>query len=192
MPFGAPKCDSAKLKSNLKLCSNRLNLLQKKKTEIGLKNRREIAELIKQKKIERSRIKTEQIVREDYVVEAMEILQTYCDLIVTRFGIFEAKNEVDPALETAIATLIWSTPRLNAEVNELEPIKKLFCAKYSKSYVDSCLENKMHTVNPSVIQKLDVMAPSKQLVELYMSMALRIELTRLMLSHDRDVERALP
>ncbi|THD22312.1 putative spindle pole body protein [Fasciola hepatica] len=168
MPFGSSRCDGSKLKSNLKLCSNRMGLLQKKKTEIGHKARREIAELISANKTERARIRTEQVVREDYVVEAMEILQTYCELIVTRFGIFEAKNEVDPALERAVSTLIWATPRLSAEVAELEVIKKQFAMKYSKAYVESCLENSMKTVNSSVIQKLDLMAPSKQLVEMYM------------------------
>ncbi|CAL8085457.1 unnamed protein product [Calicophoron daubneyi] len=166
--FGKSGCDYSKLKSNLRLCNNRLGLLKKKKTEINLKNRREIAELLKDAKTERGRIKTEQIVREDYVVEVMEILQTYCDLLLSRFGIFEAKAEVDPSLEAAIATLIWCVPRLGAEVNELNVIKQQFAAKYTKGYVDSCLENKLKKVNPAVIQKLDIVAPSPSLIEMYM------------------------
>jgi vacuolar protein sorting-associated protein IST1 len=166
--FSKQACDYTKLKSNLRLCNNRLGLLKKKKTEINLKNRREIAELLKDGKIERGRIKTEHIVREDYVVEVMEILQTYCDLLLARFGIFEAKAEVDPALEAAIATLIWCVPRLSAEVNELNVIKQQFAAKYTKNYVDSCLENKLKKVNSAVIQKLDMISPSPSLIEMYM------------------------
>ncbi|KAF5396804.1 Increased sodium tolerance 1 [Paragonimus heterotremus] len=168
MPLFAKTCDYSKLKSNLRLCNNRMGLLQKKKTEIGVKTRREIAELLKQGKVERCRIKTEQIVREDYVVEVMEILQTYCDLLLTRFGIFESSKEVDAGLEEAIATLIWCSPRLSAEVVELSTINRLFAEKYSKEYVEACTENRLKKVNPVVIQKLDLIAPSPALVEMYM------------------------
>ncbi|CAH8437885.1 unnamed protein product [Dicrocoelium dendriticum] len=168
MPLFGSSCDYSKLKSNLRLCCNRMGLLQKKKTELGLKARKEIAELLRVHKIERSRIKTEQIVREDYVIEVMEILQTYCDLLLTRFGIFEASREVDAGLEEAIATLIWCCPRLSAEVNELNVIKQLFATKYSKEYVAACAENRLKKVNPTVMKKLDLLAPSPALIEMYM------------------------
>ncbi|OON19494.1 hypothetical protein X801_04637 [Opisthorchis viverrini] len=168
MPLFAKTCDYTKLKSNLRLCVNRMGLLQKKKTEMGMKARREVAELLKQNKIERSRIKTEHIVREDYVVEALEILQTYCELLLARFGIFEVSKEVDPCLEEAIASIIWSCPRLSSQVNELPVIREQFAGKYSKEYVEACLENKLRKVSPMVMQKLEIIQPPPSLVEMYM------------------------
>ncbi|TGZ56063.1 hypothetical protein CRM22_010231 [Opisthorchis felineus] len=168
MPLFSKSCDYTKLKSNLRLCVNRMGLLQKKKTEMGMKARREVAELLKQNKIERSRIKTEQIVREDYVVEALEILQTYCELLLARFGIFEVSKEVDPCLEEAIASIIWCCPRLSSQVNELPVIREQFAGKYSKEYVEACLENKLRKVSPMVMQKLEIIQPPPSLVEMYM------------------------
>ena len=40
-------------------------------------------------KEDRARIKVEHIIREDYLVEAYEILEMYCDLLLARFGLIE-------------------------------------------------------------------------------------------------------
>lgn len=73
-----------KLKTNLRLCINRLKLLEKKKTELALKQRKEIADYLAAGKIERAKIRVEHIIREDYLVEAMEVLEMYCDLLLAR------------------------------------------------------------------------------------------------------------
>lgn len=52
-----------KLKVNLRLVINRLKLIEKKKTELAMKERREIAEYIKLNKTDRARIKVEHIIR---------------------------------------------------------------------------------------------------------------------------------
>jgi len=68
---------------------NRLKLLQKKKTELALKQRKEIANFIVEGKLERAKIRVEHIIREDNLVEAMEIVELYCDLLLTRFGLIQ-------------------------------------------------------------------------------------------------------
>ncbi|KAL3245167.1 hypothetical protein MRX96_018303 [Rhipicephalus microplus] len=70
----------AKLKTNLRLTMNRLKLLERKKTELAQKARKEIAEHLANGKTERARIRVEHIIREDYLVEAMELVEVYCDL----------------------------------------------------------------------------------------------------------------
>ena len=62
----------------------RLKLLEKKKTELALKSRKEIADYVSSGKTERAKIRVEHIIREDYLVEAMEILEMYCDLLLAR------------------------------------------------------------------------------------------------------------
>ena len=34
----------------------------------------------------------EHIIREDYLVEAMEMLELYCDLLLARFGLIETQQ----------------------------------------------------------------------------------------------------
>lgn len=52
-----------KLKTNLRLALSRLKMLEKKKTELTEKSRREIADFIRDGKIERAKIRVEYIIR---------------------------------------------------------------------------------------------------------------------------------
>ena len=78
-----------KLRTNLQLAVNRLKLLEKKKTEQAVKARREIGDYLQIGKEERARIRVEHIVREDYLVEGMEIVEMYCDLLLARLGLIQ-------------------------------------------------------------------------------------------------------
>lgn len=58
--------------------------------ELAQKARKEIADYLLSGKDERARIRVEHIIREDYLVEAMEILELYCDLLLARFGLIQS------------------------------------------------------------------------------------------------------
>lgn len=157
-----------KLSTNLRLTVNRLKLLEKKKTELAQKARREIADYIANGKEDRARIRVEHIIREDYLVEAMELLEMYCDLLLARFGLIQTQKELDSGLEEAIASLIWVTPRLQCDIQELKHISEQFAAKYGKEYAQACRTNALNNVSEKVMHKLSVQAPPKILVERYM------------------------
>lgn len=76
-----------KTKVQLKLALNRLALLQQKKTCQNQNMRREIGALLKAGKLESARIKVEHIIREDFLVEALELMQLYVDTLLARFGL---------------------------------------------------------------------------------------------------------
>merc|ERR1712076_126979 len=130
-----------KLKTNLKLCINRLKLLEKKKTEMALKSRKEIADYLQIGKPERAKIRVEHIIREDYMVEAMEVLEMYCDLLLARFGLIQQMKTLDDGLAEAISSIIWVSPRLQADVQELKVVAAQLASKYGKPYAMGCVEN---------------------------------------------------
>lgn len=76
-----------KLKINLRFIINCLKLLEKKKMEIVFKVRKDIVDYILVGKDDRVRIWVEYIIWEDYLVEVMEFLEMFCDLILVRFGL---------------------------------------------------------------------------------------------------------
>lgn len=78
-----------RLKVNLKLAINRLKMLQAKKASITQAQRREIATLLSKHKEESARVRVEHIIREDLLMEAMEMLELYCDLLLARFGLLD-------------------------------------------------------------------------------------------------------
>lgn len=157
-----------KLKTHLRLAINRLKLLEKKKTELAQKARKEIAEYIGAGKSERAKIRVEHIIREDYMVEAMEIVEMYCDLVLARFGLVTQMKELDPGLAEAISSLIWVAPRMHTDVQELKVISDLLTAKYSKIYADACRNEDVNTVSEKLKHKMSVQSPPKILVERYL------------------------
>ena len=83
----APKFDPNKLKTNLRICGTRLKSLYQKRNELNVRARRELAEFLKAKKVDRARIRVEHIVREDYLLEVFEVIELYCELLITRLGL---------------------------------------------------------------------------------------------------------
>ncbi|XP_028392994.1 IST1 homolog [Dendronephthya gigantea] len=157
-----------KLRVNLKLTINRLKLLEKKKTEIALKSRKEIADYLSQSKDDRARIRVEHIIREDYLVEALELLELYCDLLLARFGLIETMKYCEDGLVEAVSTLIWAAPRLQSDVQELKIISTQLGLKYGKQFLEEAARNTNNTVNEKLINKLSPNAPPKALVEQYL------------------------
>ncbi|XP_021112419.1 IST1 homolog isoform X5 [Heterocephalus glaber] len=157
-----------RLRVNLQLVINRLKLLEKKKTEQTQKARKEIADFLAAGKDERARIQVEHIIREDYLVEAMEILELYCDLLLARINLIRATKELDSGLAESVSTLIWAAPRLQSEVPELKIVSYQLCAKYSQEYGQLCRTNEIGTVNSQLMYKLNVNTLPQVLMEQYL------------------------
>uniref|UniRef100_A0A8R1DMK6 IST1 homolog n=1 Tax=Caenorhabditis japonica TaxID=281687 RepID=A0A8R1DMK6_CAEJA len=160
-----------KLKTNLRLAINRLQLLGKKKTEMAMKARTEIADYISANKPDRARIRVEHIIREDYAVEAFEILEMYCDLLLARFGLIEQMKTLDDGIAEAVISIVWAAPRLATDIAEFKTISDQLTIKYGKPFAEAARANQLEfpaRVNPKVISKLGAAAPPKLLVERYM------------------------
>lgn len=158
-----------KLKTNLRLAVNRLKLLEKKKTELAQKARKEIADYLVAGKPERAKIRVEHIIREDYLVEAMEIVEMYCDLILARFGLVTQMKDLDEGIEEAVSSIMWVAPRLQADVLELKICADIFTVKYGKQYAEQVRAAiPPHKVSDKLMHKLAIQAPPKLLVEKYL------------------------
>lgn len=160
--------DYAKLKTNLNLIMHRLKLVEKKKMELNQKARRTIGEFLTAGKVDRARIRVEQIIREDYIVEAMDLVESYCDFLISRFGQIQSTETVDEGLAAAISSLIWVTPFFENDVPELKTISEQLGRKYGKQYVLAARDNTLKTVNETLIKKMSVQVPPKVLVEKYL------------------------
>ncbi|XP_070575079.1 IST1 homolog isoform X3 [Ptychodera flava] len=158
----------AKLKTNLRLSISRLKLMEKKKTELAQKARREIADYIAAGKDDRARIRVEHIIREDYLVEAMELLEMYCDLLLARFGLIETMKTLDDGLAEAVSTVIWAAPRMQTDIPEIRVVSEQLCHKYGKEYGKMARANETGTVNERFVLKLSPKPPPKILVERYL------------------------
>ncbi|CAG8600112.1 1450_t:CDS:2 [Ambispora leptoticha] len=155
-----------RLKVQLKLSVNRLKLTQQKKNSLGKDARREIAELLKNGKVESAKIRVEGIIREDLNLEVMEILELYCELLLARFGMIEQMKQCDPGIQEAVYTLIYAAPR--SEIKELNMVRDQLISKYGKEFALTAIDNKDNCVNDRVVHKLKVLTPDRYLVNSYL------------------------
>jgi hypothetical protein len=81
---------------------------------------------------DRARIRVEHIIREDYLVEGLEITEMFLDLLLARVGLINISNDLDPGLAEAISSVIWVQPRIVTECGELSIIVNEFGKKYGK------------------------------------------------------------
>ncbi|TKR86477.1 hypothetical protein L596_011065 [Steinernema carpocapsae] len=161
----------SKLKTNLRVAINRLKLVQKKKTELALKARTEIADFITAHKEDRARIRVEHIIREDFLVEAYELLEMFCDLLLARFGLIQQMKNLDDGIAEAVISILWAAPRVVTDIAEFKIISDQLTVKYGKPFAEAARSNQLEypaKVSPKLISKLSVSAPNKILVERYL------------------------
>ena len=133
----------------------------------------------------------EHVIRQDFTIEAYEILELLCELVHERMRLIVAEKECPIDLQEAVCTLIWwaetyrdtpencfvsdpfadprpllahsrSSPR--TECPELEEVSKQFRLKYGKEFYERAVSNADFCVNDRVAQKLSVQPPTAFMV----------------------------
>ncbi len=118
-----------------------------------------------QGKDESARIRVENIIRSDITTELLEILELYCELLLARIGLLEAKD-CDPGLEEAVKSIIYAAPR--TDIKELQQARQLLVEKYGKEFALDAIDNRDGKVAERVVKKLRVEPPEPELVNSYL------------------------
>jgi len=157
-----------KLKTNLKMAVQRLNMASNKKSALVKQSMRDVAVLLAEDppKEEKARIKAEALIRDDYVIEAYDILGLHCELLAERIKLLQLSKECPPDLVSCISTLVYAAPRV--DIPELATIRKQFTAKYGKKFDENAIGNIGYVVNERVMAKLSIQPPAAYLVQTYL------------------------
>lgn len=158
---------ATKMKPQLKMAVQRINLIKNKKTNKIKVSKREIAQLLADEKEEKARIRAEALIREDFIIEAYEILELLCELCAERIALIATEKECPFDMYEAVCTLIWAANK--TEVSELMEVKKQFTYKYGKEFLQKAMKNHDGCVNERILHKLSVQPPNAYLVLNYMS-----------------------
>ncbi|CDK26834.1 unnamed protein product [Kuraishia capsulata CBS 1993] len=163
---------------------SRLRLAQTKKTAITKQQRRQMAELLQQGKEESAKIRVENIIRDDMLIELLEYLELYCELLLARIGLLSssplaansAPGELHvqvcpPGLEEAVKSIIFAAQY--TEIKELMSVKDLLAHKFGKEFYLRALNDEETSTEARVPHKIlsrcSVEPPSPELVRLYLS-----------------------
>lgn len=166
MDFLFARFSPDKLKPYLKMAVHRFGILTNKKTNLIKQDKREIAELLRNGKEEKARIKVEHVIRQDFTIEAYEILELLCELVHERMRLIAHEQDCPADLKEAICTLIWSAQR--TECPELTEVAKQFKLKYGKEFYERAMANWPLCVNDRVLHKLSIHPPTAYLIQQYL------------------------
>lgn len=161
-----PSFSSTKAKPQLKMAVQRIAMITNKHTQLIKRKKKEIAQILRDGREEKARIKTESVVRDDLRLEALDILSLLCELLHERMALIASLKECPEDMKQSVSTLIWAAPRV--EVPELVKVAKLFKAKYGKEFFLRAQRDAGGIVNPKVKSKLSVTPPKSLLVLSYM------------------------
>ncbi|KAF7030193.1 LOW QUALITY PROTEIN: hypothetical protein CFC21_041792 [Triticum aestivum] len=151
-----------KCKIALKMAMARIKLLRNKKEVQVCQMRREVAQLLDGNQDQTARIRVEHVIREEKFMQAYDLIEVYCELIVARMSIIDSQKTCPIDLKEAIASVIFASMRCS-DVTELADVRKNFTSKYGKEFATSALEVRPDSgVNRLVIEKLSAGAPDVQ------------------------------
>lgn len=147
---------------------HRFQMASNKKAALLKQNMREVAVLLAEDppREEKARIKAEALIRDDYMIEAYDILSLNCDLLSERIKLIQHSKECPPDLISCISTLIYAAPRV--DIPELVTIRQQFKAKYGKQFDENAMNNAGGILNERVVTKLSVQPPAAFLVQTYL------------------------
>ncbi|KAG6723454.1 hypothetical protein I3842_03G208300 [Carya illinoinensis] len=141
---------------------NSIKLL-KNKREAQLKQlKREVAKLLESGQDRTARIRVEHVVREEKTTSAYELIEIYCELIVSRRSIIDSQKNCPIDMKEAISSVIFASPKCG-DIPELMDVRKHFTAKYGKEFVSAAIELRPEcSVSRMLVEKLSVKAPDGQ------------------------------
>ena len=139
--LGGPKFNASKCKTALRLCVGRVKLLRNKKAHAVATLKREIGDLLNAGKEDSARVRVEAVLREEATLEAFEVLDLFCELLVVRLPLIESTKDLPADLKEAVATVVYAARRVADAIPELKEVRAQFAGKYGSPYVAACGED---------------------------------------------------
>ena len=164
-----PKFDGNKCKVQLKMLINRFNLLSAKKGNLAKAEKRNVAMLIRDDKEHNARILVEQIIREDYTLEAYDLLKQYTELLIARLNVIIVEDELKPEIADAVCAIVYSGWLMGNNIDELKVLFALFTAKYGKVFTQEVIDNAAKYISERLLKILSsTQVPDQTVVEAYL------------------------
>lgn len=155
-----------KLKPLLNQSIIRIQMVRQKRSANIQQQMKMVARLLGEGQIEKARLNTERIIKTDWFVEALELLELYCETVRDNAQAIASEKLCPIDLEESVITLIYCAHR--TEIKELNAVVKQFKMKYGKEFVNISQNNRGGVVNDRIVHKLSGERPNAFLVVSYM------------------------
>lgn len=93
----------------------------------------EVAEMMKKKQDVNARIRVEEVIRQEWLVQAYATLETYILLLQTRAGMLKKCKDPPPDMREAINTILFAAERVKFDLDEMPAIADMLMSKFKSS-----------------------------------------------------------
>ncbi|XP_047159352.1 uncharacterized protein LOC124829825 [Vigna umbellata] len=154
MFFGWSK--ASKCKRTIKRARYRLGLLKNKRLAIARQLRKDLAELIQGGHEETALNRVGQLIGDESLVSAYELLDQFCEFILKQLSYIRRHRDCPNDINEAVSSLIFASARCG-ELPELVIIRNLFGQRYGERFATTAVELfPGNLVNKQLKEKLSV------------------------------------
>jgi len=115
----------------LQLATNRLQLQKAKALAAGATHKREIADLLREGKEEKARVRAIAVIMDDYTAEVLNQLAVYTNTLFSRYELLLSQRSCPPDLKESCCAIVFAAPYL-ADQLELHKCRAMLLARFGK------------------------------------------------------------
>lgn len=104
------------------------------------------------------------MIREELLINAMELVEVYMDLLGARFTILDGSKNLNPDIGEAVSTITYAAHRIGGEIPELKFLGEQFATRYGKDWAKAVVVNADASVNHRVVTKMATGVPEPAVV----------------------------
>ncbi|KAK2635832.1 hypothetical protein Ddye_030624 [Dipteronia dyeriana] len=148
-----------KFKPLVSVAISRLAVLKNQRQVKFSQSHSDVVQLLQQGLHERALLRVEHVIKEQNMLDAFVMMESYCNLLIERIHLIEQDKVCPEELREAISSLLYAASRCG-EFPELQEIRALFTSRYGKEFVGRAIELRNNCgVSLKMIQKLSTRQP---------------------------------
>ncbi|EPS67872.1 hypothetical protein M569_06903 [Genlisea aurea] len=154
---------ASKFKATAGLAVSRSAVLKNQRQARASIARLDAVELLKIGAYERALLRVEQVIKEENMWDAIELLESYCRSLMERVHLIKQERKCPDEVKEAVSSLIFASARIG-EFPELLELRSIFVSRYGKEFASMAVELRNECgVNPKIVQKLSTRKPSTEM-----------------------------
>ncbi|KAF4614546.1 hypothetical protein D9613_002985 [Agrocybe pediades] len=158
--------DSASVKSQLRLTSQRLGQIQAKNDSQATITRTDIATLLQRGDVALAREKAEKLILDEAFGDLVEELEMQLGVLLERFNEFERNVPPSPVMIEAASTIIYASPYVHSK--DLDVIRRYLIQRVGHDFARSAMGNRDHHVSPRALKAIQTPIPSAFRLDAYL------------------------
>ncbi|OMO80186.1 hypothetical protein CCACVL1_13135 [Corchorus capsularis] len=154
---------TSKFKTLVKLAISRIAIFKNQHQVRFSHARSDVIELLNLGHHDRALLRVEHVIKEQNMVDAFAIMESYCHLLLERVMLIQKNKECPEELKVATACLMFASSRCG-EFPELLHIRGVVQSTFGKEFVVRAIELRNNcSVHPKIIQKLSTRPPRMEI-----------------------------